>query len=177
MKKENKTLNKSITTDSILSSMDHARYIDKQISESQKWTIKFADFLTESFGTVLFLNVNAIIFFVWIVINLGLFKSTNVFDPFPFGLLTMIVSLEAIFLSIIVLISQNRATKIADERQEMDFLINVRAEEEITRMINMLDEVHDHLGLKKEDDLELAGMKLKTNITELHEGMLDSNKK
>ncbi len=175
MKTQNKMLNKSITRDSTLSSMDYARDLDKKISEPQKWTIKFADFLTESFGTVLFLNANALFFFIWIVINLGLFKSFEIFDPFPFGLLTMIVSLEAIFLSIIVLISQNRATKIADERQEIDFLINVRAEEEITRMINMLDEVHDHLGLKKEDDLELTNMKRKTDIADLHNGMLDSN--
>src|SRR4051812_26070860 len=66
---------------------------------------KFADKLTSKFGTVLFLCLNALWFFIWIVINTNLIPGVKAFDPFPFGLLTMVVSLEAIFLAIIVLIS------------------------------------------------------------------------
>lgn len=128
---------------------------------------KFADFLTEYFGTVTFLLLNGLFFLVWILINTGFIPFLKSFDPYPFGLLTTIVSLEAIFLSIIVLVSQNRASKIADAREELDFEINVRAEEEITRVVKMLDEIHDHLGLDPIDDTELTQMKERIDIRKL----------
>ena len=81
----------------------------------------------------------------------------------------MVVSLEAIFLSVIVLISQNRTSKIADLRQELDFIVTLQAEEEITRILTMLDEVHDHLGLNPKDDKELTEMKRKIDINRLRE--------
>ncbi len=125
---------------------------------------KIADFLTDSFGTVLFFAVNAIWFGAWIILNTGLIPGIPVLDPFPFGLLTMIVSLEAIFLAIIVLISQNRSAHIADLREEIDLQINVRTEEEVTKILIILDKIHDHLGLPAEDDVELIMMKQKTDL-------------
>lgn len=133
---------------------------------------RIADFFTHSFGTVTFLIFNALFFLVWIVINIG-DTAIGVFDPFPFGLLTMIVSLEAIFLTIIVLISQNRAGNIAYLRDEIDFEINVQAEDEITKILNILDEIHDHLGLKAEDDNELVTMKQKTSIEGIRDRLLN----
>ena len=133
---------------------------------------KFADAMTRWFGTVWFLVVNAIVFLVWILVNTGIWPIIPVFDEFPFILLTMFVSLEAIFLTVIVLISQNRAGRIADMREDLDFEINVRSEEEITRIINMLDEIHDHLGLDSRDDEELTSMKKKTDITKLGHDMI-----
>jgi uncharacterized membrane protein len=69
---------------------------------------RVADTSTAMFGSVTFLSLNTVWFTVWILLNTGVFGN-QAFDPFPFGFLTMIVSLEAIFLAIIVLISQNRA--------------------------------------------------------------------
>ncbi len=106
--------------------------IDRSITE------KLADFLTSRLGSMGFLILNAIWFSSWIVINTGNIPGIHIFDPFPFGLLTMIVSLEAIFLAIIVLISQNRAAKIDDLRDEIDLYINTIAEEEITKSIELL---------------------------------------
>jgi uncharacterized membrane protein len=134
---------------------------------------RFADAMTRWFGTVWFLVFNALFFLAWILINLGTWPVLPVFDEFPFILLTMFVSLEAIFLSVIVLISQNRAGEIADMREDLDFENNVRAEEEITKIINMLDEIHDHLGLPNEDDDELRGMKEKTDIERLGRNIRD----
>ncbi len=125
---------------------------------------RIADWLTKSFGTVWFFGIHILFFVAWILMNLGIIPGLPVFDPFPYGLLTMVVSLEAIFLSIIVLISQNRANETADLREELDLQINVRAEEEITRILNMLDAIHDHLGLNPEDDEELKTMKKKTDV-------------
>lgn len=135
-----------------------------------------ADFLTAFFGTSWFLVVNGFIFLVWVALNSGFFEGVPLFDPFPYGLLTMVVSLEAIFLSIIVLISQNRAGKMADLREELDLRINIKTEQEVTRIINMLDEIHDHLGLKPEDDEELRAMKKRTNILQLRNDVLGEQK-
>lgn len=138
---------------------------------------KVADFLTESFGTVLFLTLNAVWFLIWILINMGLIPGIPVFDPYPFGLLTMIVSLEAIFLAIIVLISQNRAANIADLREEIDLQINVLAEEEITRILIILDKIHDHLGLTPDDDSELIKMKQRTDLNQIEKDLIREMKK
>ncbi len=125
---------------------------------------KVADFLTDAFGTVLFLAINAMWFTTWILINTGFISAIPIFDPFPFGLLTMIVSLEAIFLAIIVLISQNRSSHIEDLREEIDLQVNLKTEEEVTKMLIILDRIHDHLGLPPEDDEELVLMKQKTDL-------------
>jgi uncharacterized membrane protein len=79
----------------------------------------------------------------------------------------MFVSLEAIVLSIVVLISQNKESEVADLREELDFEINVRAEKEITRVIKMLRGIHDHLGMKPERDSELKEMQEDINIQKL----------
>ena len=142
--------------------------MSKKIKQPEKNILnRSADFLTQAFGTVWFLTINAIIFLGWILVNSGLLPFIPVFDPYPYGLLTTAVSLEAIFLSIIVLISQNRASDIADIRQELDLEINIKSENEITRILNILDEIHDHLGLDPENDEELAAMKQKTNINDV----------
>ncbi len=145
--------------------------------ESKKTTSdRLSDFLTAFFGTSWFLIVNAAFFCIWITVNSGLVTGIPMFDPFPYGLLTMIVSLEAIFLSIIVLISQNRAGKNADLREELDLRINIKTEEEVTRMINMLDEIHDHLGLVPEDDEELRTMKKKTDVLKMRNDLVTEKK-
>ena len=125
---------------------------------------KLADTMTSLFGSVWFLIFNAVWFGGWMLANTGLIPGIKAFDPFPYGLLTMVVSLEAIFLAIIVLISQNRAAKIADLREEIDLQLNVRAEQEITKLLIIVDEIHDHLGLDPEDDAELIMMKQRTDL-------------
>ncbi len=137
---------------------------------------RFADLLRNSFGTIWFLVLNIIVFAVWILLNSGLIPNFPIFDPYPHGFLTTAVSLEAIFLSIIVLISQNRANQIDELREDIDLQINIKAESEITRIINMLDEIHDHLGLPPEDDAELKEMKTKTNINGIQTALMRGRK-
>ena len=128
------------------------------------FTDRIADRITNAFGSVLFFIFNFTAFGVWIIWNNGWITGATAFDPYPYGMLTMVVSLEAIFLSVFVLISQNHAAKIADLREEVDLQVNVRAEEEITRLLIMVDQIHDHLGLAPEDDAELKRMKKKMNL-------------
>ena len=104
----------------------------------RNWIEKIADLLTQRFGTVLFLSLNAIWFIAWLLINLDLIPGVKPFDPFPFGLLTMIVSLEAIFLAIIVLISQNREEKITDLREEINLQIGIYSERELSKVLELM---------------------------------------
>ena len=87
-----------------------------------------ADSITSIAGSMRFVYIHVIWFGVWIALNVGLIKVNREFDKYPFGLLTMIVSLEAIFLSTFVMISQNRQAKRSDLRSELDFENNIRGE-------------------------------------------------
>ncbi len=87
-----------------------------------------ADRITDFAGSMKFVYLHSVWFGVWVLLNVGAVGAAVVFDKFPFGLLTMIVSLEAIFLSTFVMISQNRQAERADVRSELDFEANLRSE-------------------------------------------------
>ena len=87
-----------------------------------------ADRITNFAGSMRFLYLHGAWFAVWIALNIGLAGASMAFDKYPFGLLTMIVSLEAIFLSTFVMISQNRQASRSDIRAELDFETNLRSE-------------------------------------------------
>lgn len=89
---------------------------------------RVADAITAFAGTMRFVYLHAVWFTVWIVLNEGLVGKARVFDPYPFGLLTMIVSLEAIFLSTFVMVSQNRQAARENVRADLDFETNLRSE-------------------------------------------------
>ncbi len=108
---------------------------------------KAADVLTAFSCSMTFVFLHLVWFGLWIILNLG-WLPVHPFDPFPFGLLTMIVSLEAIFLSTFVLISQNRAGVVADKRADLDLQIDLLAEHEITRLVILMDAIAEHLGVE-----------------------------
>jgi len=102
---------------------------EKTITSSlQRAQDRAADRVTAFAGSLNFVYIHSVWFAVWIAINIGLLGSALVFDQFPFGLLTMIVSLEAIFLATFVMVSQNRQAARSDVRSQLDFENNVRAE-------------------------------------------------
>lgn len=116
---------------------------------------RLADAITSFSGRMLFVYVHLVWFTLWVVLNSG-FWGLQAFDPFPYGLLTMIVSLEAIFLSTFVLISQNRQNETAERRAELDLQMNLLTEHELTRALLMLDAIQDKLGIPNDTDPELA---------------------
>lgn len=117
-----------------------------------------ADRITEIAGGNTFLFLNILWFVVWIVINVKLISSIQPFDPFPFSFLTAAVSLEAIVLAILVLISQNRSARIADIREEIQLQVNVISEQEITKIIEMLELLLEKNNVSLKDDKELREM-------------------
>ncbi|WP_183579636.1 DUF1003 domain-containing protein [Mucilaginibacter sp. X5P1] len=129
----------------------------------------FAVFVAGILGSITFLIVCIIIFVVWITYNLNASKP---FDPFPFPVLEMTVSIFAIILSVSVLINQNRQGKIDKVSQQVEFEVNVRAEEEITKMLTMLHEIQQKLGIATHaGDKELEEMKSSTDVKEIHKNI------
>jgi len=131
-----------------------------------------ADSITWFSGKMMFVYLHVIWFGAWIVVNAGLVPSLRPFDAYPYGLLTMIVSLEAIFLSTFVLISQNRLSEEADRRADLDLHIGLLTEHEVTRALQMLDAVHRKLGIEVAGDSELAQLEMETRpedvLAEIH---------
>jgi uncharacterized membrane protein len=119
---------------------------------------KLADLITDFSGSMAFVYFHIAWFGFWILVNAGWFGLRK-FDPFPYGLLTMIVSLEAIFLSAFVLISQNRLGDEADQRANLDLQIGLLTEHELTKVLQMVDEIRSHLGLADSPDEELKELK------------------
>jgi uncharacterized membrane protein len=105
---------------------------------------RFVDGITGFCGRIVFVWVHAAWFVTWIALNeLRIVR----FDRFPFSLLTLIVSLEVIFLSTFILISQNRQGKLNERRNHLDLQINLLSEQENTKMLTMLAAIEHHLGI------------------------------
>ena len=132
---------------------------------------RIADAITSVSGRMIFAYVHIVWFALWILLNTGRF-GVHVFDPFPYGLLTMVVSLEAIFLSTFVLISQNRLGEETERRADLDLHIGLLTEHELTRVLQMLDAIQDKLDIVDHENSELADLEMETKpedvLAEIH---------
>ena len=119
--------------------------------------VKIADKLTEFAGTMGFAYFHVLWFTFWIFANAGFFGKSGVFDPFPYGLLTMIVSLEAIFLATFIMISQNISNLRSELRAENDYQVNLKTEKEVAEIMALLKEMRDEAeaSRKKEEIFSL----------------------
>ena len=122
---------------------------------------RIADVITAFSGRMIFVYVHIVWFGIWILLNTGRL-GVPAFDPFPYGLLTMIVSLEAIFLSTFVLISQNRLGAETERRADLDLHIGLLTEHELTRVLQMLDIIQDKLGIVDHANSDLADLEMET---------------
>jgi len=134
------------------------RSIKAKADAQRTFLEKMADWMTLKFGSNTFLLVNIILFSAWILINTNQVKGVSSFDPLPFNLLTLVVSLEAIILAIFVLISQNRTAKVDDLREETHLQLNLISEREITKIIKMMALLLEKNGIDLSQDPELHKM-------------------
>ncbi|MEO6723737.1 MAG: DUF1003 domain-containing protein [Blastocatellia bacterium] len=104
---------------------------------------RMARWITEFSGSMGFVYIHTGWFGLWILLNSGLVHISHLsqFDPYPFGLLTLVVSLEAIFLSTFVLIAQNRLARQSERRAELDLHINLLSEQKAAKVLEMLDQI------------------------------------
>lgn len=122
---------------------------------------RIADTITTFSGRMSFVYIHVAWFVIWVLLNSGLLGFAP-FDAFPYGLLTMIVSLEAIFLATFILISQNRQDKENDRRADLALHIGLLNEHEVTRALQMLDAIQDKLGIIDHANSELADLEMET---------------
>jgi uncharacterized membrane protein len=115
---------------------------------------RMADTITRFTGSMRFVYLHALLLVGWLLVNLGML-GIKPFDPYPFVLLAMSASVEAIFLSTFVLISQNRMNYHADRRADLNLQIDLLSEHEVTRLIRLVDAVAKRLGVMGEDVEEL----------------------
>jgi CRP/FNR family cyclic AMP-dependent transcriptional regulator len=137
----------------------HAVSRDSNVVEADKRTrvMIIADWISDFSGSLRFLFIHIVIFFIWIVLNVKPLSGTAIggFDPYPFGLLTMVVSLEAIILSVFVLLSQNRQVARDRVRNDIEYSVNLKAELEIGHLHEKIDRMNDEL-LARLDSLRKA---------------------
>lgn len=119
---------------------------------------RIADAITRFTGSMRFVYLHIAVFGAWIISNLGVVPGIPKFDP-SFVILAMAASVEAIFLSTFILISQNRMTAAGEKRAELDLQINLLAEHEITKLVAMVSALAERLGVETEVDAELGELK------------------
>lgn len=139
----------------IQKNIDLIDHLKQQALEHRTLQDRFADCMTDFSGSMAFFYTHIVWFGIWIVLNNGWIPGVKAFDPFPYGLLTMVVSLEAIFLSTFVLISQNRQGAITERQNALDLQIDLLAEYEITRMLRLVDKMAEKMGIEDAYDKEI----------------------
>jgi uncharacterized membrane protein len=120
---------------------------------------RIADAVTRFAGSMWCVYVHALLFGGWIICNLGWIAGIRPWDPFPFVMLAMIASVEAIFLSTFILISQNHMARIADRRAELSLQISLLSEHELTRVVQMLDVIAQRLDVPRPPEAEMEDIK------------------
>ena len=121
------------------------RFVREELAAVSRWHERIADRITTFVGTPHFLAVHAVWFLIWVAINTGLVAVMVRFDEYPFGLLGIILAIEAIFITGIVLISNNRQSAYAELRGELDYEVNVRTYRRIQEIERLLQAILERL--------------------------------
>ena len=129
------------------------RKLDELAVAHRTWTDRMAEFVARFCGSITFVWIHVALFGAWILWNT--LPGLGHFDPYPFTFLTLCVSLEAIFLSSFILISQNYEMRVSDRRSQLDLQINLLAEQENTKILQLLELIARQVGATHEDDPEV----------------------
>ncbi|MES2402423.1 MAG: DUF1003 domain-containing protein [Pseudomonadota bacterium] len=126
---------------------------------------RIAAFVAGFCGSMTFVWIHVVLFSLWISVNT--LPGLKHFDPYPFTFLTLVVSLEAIFLSAFILISQNYELRISDRRNQLDLQINLLTEQENTKMLQLLERIARKVGADDPGDTDLRILKEDTDPEKL----------
>ncbi len=134
--------------------------------EKRNFEQKISDKITETVVHISFLYVHLVVILAYILVNSGLFRIKP-FDPYPFPLLIGIVTIEVLFITTFILISQNREKEAANQRADLDLQMSLLNQYELTHALKMMDAIQDHLGIPNEDDIELRKMEERISPTDV----------
>jgi uncharacterized membrane protein len=144
--------------------------LERRALHETRWSDQLSDRISRFAGSLRFVAFHVALFTAWALWN-ALAPRGLRFDPYPYGLLTFIVSLEGVLIATFVLIAQNRMSQQSDHREHLDLQVDLLAEQEMTLMLRMLRRISDHLGLPPENEEAARAEKLtqETNVFELME--------
>ena len=145
--------------------IEAVRQLEEAAKEERTASDRVAEVIAKFCGSMTFVWVHVAWFGIWVLINV--MPGLPHIDPFPFTFLTLVVSLEAIFLSTFILISQNHDTKISERRNHLDLQINLLSEQENTQMLTMLRAIAEKVGANLSDDEQVRAMSEETKPQEL----------
>lgn len=139
----------------------------EEAAKAQRTTAdRVADVISDFCGSMIFVWVHVAWFVIWIGLNTLMPKSMH-FDKFPFTFLTLVVSLEAIFLSTFILISGNHQTRLSERRNHLDLQINLLSEQENTKMLQLLTLIADKVGVPLDDHPDVKVLEESTRPDQL----------
>src|SRR3982750_3534624 len=121
--------------------------MEEEYLQQRSTTARIVDGSVDAAGTMPSFLLHVGVFAGWIVANSGLIPGARPWDPFPFILLTMFVSMEGVILALFVLMKQNRMSRRADQRDHLHLQVNLLAEKEITTMLQLQQHLMSHLGM------------------------------
>jgi uncharacterized membrane protein len=131
-------------------------------------TERVGDFITRLVGNLGFLLAQLILILAWSLANLHLIPGVKAFDPFPFGVLALVVSSEGVFLTIFVLISQGRMARQSERRSHLDLQVGMLSEQELTTILQMLQKLCQHVGVNVDSSKqEVQSFSKTTDVSKL----------
>ena len=149
--------------------------LEKAAVKSRSVAEHIADKVTTFAGSTPFIIIHVLWFGIWVLLNCHVLPQIQSFDPFPFSFLTLVVSLEAIFLTLLVLMSQNRMTKEADSRAHLDLQINMLNEQETTITLRTVQKIAKHLGLDDENEENIKELCEETDINHVAQKLAEKS--
>ncbi|HYP12711.1 MAG TPA: DUF1003 domain-containing protein, partial [Bryobacteraceae bacterium] len=129
-----------------MANIDTIAQMERDFAQRRTWTERLGDGIADFIGTMSFILLHLLFFALWFSINTGRF-GIKAFDPFPYVLLTMIVSMEGVLLSTFVLMKQNRMSRRADQRDHLNLQIDLLSEKELTKMLQLQRLICQRLGI------------------------------
>ncbi len=127
--------------------IDAIAKLEHDALERRTPTERLGDTMTKLVGNMRFLLAHVIVIACWSLLNLRLIPGLSPFDPFPFGILALVVSSESVFLTIFVLISQSRMARQSERRSHLDLQVGMLSEQELTTILQMLQKLCEHVGV------------------------------
>jgi uncharacterized membrane protein len=134
-----------VPADAVAQNIETIVRLEDAALHRRTWADVLADNIAEFTGTIWFVALHLVWFGAWAAVNTGMVRMVPQFDPYPFQLLCMIVSMEGVLLATFVLIKQNRMSYLSDRRAHLDLQINLLAEREITRLLRLTNEIGQKL--------------------------------
>src|ERR1700734_1471315 len=139
--------------------------VEQDALERRTAAERISEAIARFIGSVAFLLLQILLVLAWSAINLNLIPGLKPFDPFPFGILALVISSESVVLTIFVLLSQNRMTRQAERRSHLDLQVGMLAEQELTTMLEMQQKICQRIGVDVADSTaELQGFAPTTDV-------------